>query len=150
MTFKRSQQHLEEVYHRKFSYGTVIQLCLARNHRRRSAMHYRGIAQVTCRRARKGFCLRYNPDKHWSSALYRVLNHLELTDGQGIVNINRDDAAGFRLDTMASHRLQRTPYVGGQNPLTTYTDYVNRYPSTIQVTSYNLLVQKQLGSYVLA
>ena len=103
VTFKRIQKHLEDVYHRKFSFGSVVQLCIARNRRRRSALRYRGVAQVTSRRARKGFCLRYNPDKHWSSALYQILNHLQLTDGRAIVNINRDDAAGFRLDTMASH-----------------------------------------------
>ena len=125
------------MYHRKFSFGSVVQLCVARNRRRRSALRYRGVAQVTSRRARKGFCLRYNPDKHWSSALYQILNHLQLTDGRAIVNINRDDAAGFRLDTMASHRLQRTLCVRNKQALTTYTDYVNPYPSTINVTSYN-------------
>ena len=53
------------------------------------------------------------------------------------MNVNRDDAAGFRLDTMATHRLHRTPMVQGQQALTTYTDYVNRYPSLLQTTSYN-------------
>ena len=38
---------------------------------------------------------------------------------------------------MATHRLQQTPCVGGKQALTTFTDYVNRYPSTLQVTSYN-------------
>lgn len=82
VTFRKIQHHLQEVYHRKFAYGTVVQLCVARNRRRRSAMRYKGVAQVTCRCARKGFCMRYNPDKHWSSALYRGLNHLQLTDGE--------------------------------------------------------------------
>ena len=137
VTYRRIQQHLQNVYHRKFSFGTVVQLCVARNRRRRSAQRYKAAAHVTCRRARKGFCLRYNPDKHWSSAFYRGLNHCQLTDGQRILNINRDDAAGFRLDTMATHRLQRTPSVGMTQALTTHTDYVNRYPSTLQTSSYN-------------
>lgn len=131
VTFKRIQDHLEEVYHRKFTFGSVVQLCIARNCRRCSASRYRGVAQVTSRRARKGFCVRYNPDKHWSIALYKILNLIQLTDG---VNINRDDASRFRLDTMASHRLQRTLCVGSKQALTTY---VNPYPSTINVTSYN-------------
>ena len=35
-TYKQIQQHLEATYHRHFSYGTVIQLCVARNRRRLS------------------------------------------------------------------------------------------------------------------
>ena len=137
VTYKRIQQHLEQVYKRKFGYGTVVQLCIARNKRRLSSKRYKGLAKVTSRRARKGFQLKCNPDAHWSSALYRGLNLLQYTDGSNIVNINRDDAAGFRLDTMATHRLHRTPALSEHKTLTTYTDYVNKYPSTIQTTSYN-------------
>ena len=111
VTYSRIQKHLEQVYSHKFSYGTVVQLCVARNRRRRSAVCYKGKAKVTSRRARKGFQLRYNPDNHWSAALYRNLAYLQYTDGTNIVNINRDDAAGFRLDTLTTHRLHRTPVV---------------------------------------
>ena len=69
VTYQRSREHLEERYKRKFSYGTVIQLCVARNRRRRSAKRYKGVARVTSRRTRKGFQLKFNPDAHWSSAL---------------------------------------------------------------------------------
>ena len=31
VTFKRIQDHLQETYKRKFSYGTVVQLCIPRN-----------------------------------------------------------------------------------------------------------------------
>lgn len=61
VTYGRIQRHLQETYGHKFSYGTVIQLCVARNHRHRSAKNYRGVARVTSRRARKGFELRYKP-----------------------------------------------------------------------------------------
>ena len=64
VTYSRIQKHLEQVYSHKFSYGTVVQLCVARNRRRRSAARYKGVAKVTSRRARKGFQLRYNPDNH--------------------------------------------------------------------------------------
>ena len=113
VTYERIRLHLQDLYKRKFSYGTVVQLCIARNCRRRSAQRYRGVARVTSRRARKGFQLKYNPDSHWSSCVYRSLNHLQYTDGLNIVNINRDDAAGFRLDTMTTHRLHKTPAVKG-------------------------------------
>ena len=113
VTYQRIREHLEERYKRKFSYGTVIQLCVARNRRRRSAKRYKGVARVTSRRARKGFQLKFNPDAHWSSALYRGLNHFQYKDGARIINVNRDDASGFRLDTMTTHRLQRTPAVQG-------------------------------------
>ena len=104
---------------------------------RRSALPYKGLTKLTSRRARKGFQLRFNHENHWSSALYRNLSYLQYTDGTDILNINRDDAAGFRLDTLATHRLHRTPVVEGREILTTHTDYVNSYPSVLQTSSYN-------------
>ena len=100
VTFKRIKEHVESVYKRKFAFSSIVQLCVARNCRRLSAKRYRGVARVTCRRARKGFQLKYNQDSHWSNALYRGLNIIQYTDGRHILNINRDDASGFRLDTM--------------------------------------------------
>lgn len=137
VTYGRIPQHLEDKYKCTFSYGTIVQLCVARNKRRRSSKNYKGIAKVTTRRARKGFELRYNPDKHWSGAMYRILNRLQYTDGNDITNINRDDASGFRLDTLTTRAKHGSPTVTGQDILTTYTDYVNRHPSTLQTTSYN-------------
>ena len=117
VTYERIRKHLQEVYEHKFSYGTVVQLCVARNKRHRSAIRYRGVAQVTSRRARKGFCLRYNPDSHWSAAFYRNLNYLQFMDGRAVLIINRDDAAGFRMDTLSTHRLHKTPVVRGKEIL---------------------------------
>ena len=125
---------LQERYKCKILYGTVVQLCVARNKRRRSAKNYKGLAKVTTRRARKVFEIKY---KHWSCALYRNLNLIEYTDGSNITNINRDDASGFRLDTLATHGKHGTAAVLGKNVLTTYTDYVNKHPSILQTTSYN-------------
>ena len=96
-----------------------------------------GVARVTTRRAWKGFQLKYNPDTHWSSALYKGLNFLQYMDGRDKVVINRDDAAGFRLDTLSTHRLHRNPMVQGREILTTCTDFVNNYPSVLKTTSYN-------------
>ena len=137
VTYERIRQHLQSVYKRTFSYGTTVQLCVARNRRRKSSARYKGLAQVTTRRARKGFQLRYNPDFHWSCALYRGLPHIELTDGRSIINVNRDDAAGFRLDTLATNKQYAAPAVIGSDVVTTHTDYVNRYRSVLQTTSYN-------------
>ena len=53
-----------------------------------------------------------------------------------LLNINRDDQAGFRLDTLATHNRHATLCMGKEPPLTTKTDYVNKYTSTIQ-TTYN-------------
>ena len=61
-TYKRIQEHLQSVYNHKFLYGTLAQLCAVRNRRRLSAKHYKGVAQVTSCRARKGFMLKLNPD----------------------------------------------------------------------------------------
>ena len=83
--------------------------CVAQNHRRRSAARYKGVAKVTTRRARKGFNLKYNPDSHWSSAFYRGLNLIQYENGRDILNINRDDASGFRLDTMTTCKQYAVP-----------------------------------------
>ena len=74
---------------------------------------------------------------YWSAALYKGLNFIQLTDGSNITNINRDDASGYRLDTLCTNRQHRTPVVQGHDTITTHTDYVNKYPSTMQTTSYN-------------
>ena len=92
---------------------------------------------VTTHRARKGFTLRYNPDSHWSAAFYRGLNSIQLRDGRDICFVNRDDAAGFRLDTLTTCKQYAQPVVKGKDTLTTRTDYVNKYPSILQTTSYN-------------
>ena len=62
------KEHLEMLYGRNFGYGTVVELCVARNKRRKVSTRYIGLARVTCRRARKGFTLRYSPDQLWSAA----------------------------------------------------------------------------------
>ena len=97
-------------------------------------MRYKGLAKVVQRRARKGFTVKYNPDVHWSAALYRGLDNLQYTDGNNIVNIGRDDQSGFRLDNMSTNK---TLCLRDEPPLTTCIDYVNRYPSVLQTTSYN-------------
>ncbi|XP_068757506.1 uncharacterized protein [Montipora capricornis] len=62
-----------------------------------------------------------------------------LKDGNDILNVNRDDQAGFRLDTLATHRKHATPCISEGEPLTTKSNYVNKYPSSLQTTSYNFL-----------
>lgn len=137
VTYERIRRHLVEVYNRQISFGTVVELCVARNKRRRSAKRYRGIAHVTTRRARKGFTLKFNPDSHWSAAFYKGLNMLQYVDGTNALIINRDDSSGFRMDTLTTCKQHASPVVEGREILTTRTDYVNKYPSIIQTTSYN-------------
>lgn len=149
VTYEGIRQHLQHVYHRHFSYGTFVELCVARNKRRRSAKRYHSVAKVTTRRARKGFNLRYNPDSHWSSAFYKGLNQLQYIDGRDVVNINRDDATGFRLDTLTTCKQYATPAVQGKDVLTTRTDYVNKYASVLQTTSYNFTGMRTTPDFVL-
>ncbi len=110
---------------------------MTRNKRRLSSKRYQGVANITSRRARKGFCLRYNPDAHWSATLYKGLNDIQLRDGRDMCFINRDDASGFRLDTLTTCKQYATPTVLGNETLTTRTDFVNKYTSILQVTCYN-------------
>lgn len=144
-TFQGIKEFLENKYQRNFAYGSVVQLCVARNKRRKSAIRYKGIARIVSRRARKGFSLRYNPDCHWSSALYSGLNMIQLKNGYNVMNLGRDDQAGFRLDTMATHKLQKTLCLKESQTLTTYTDYVTKYPSTLQTSSYNFPATSTTG-----
>lgn len=69
----------------------------------------------------------------------------QFTDGRNILNINRDDAAGYRLDTLSTHRLHRSPMVRGRGVLATHTDFVNSYPSVLQTTCYNMTATKTTG-----
>ena len=62
---------------------------------------------------------------------------MQYVHGRNIMNLNRDDTSGFRSDTLSTHHLHRTPVVRGKEIVTTYTDYVNSYPSLLQTTSYN-------------
>jgi hypothetical protein len=142
VTYKRIQEHLKTILGIDISYGTVVELCIPRNKRRRSAKRYRGLAKVTTRRARRGFNIRYNPDAHWSAAFYKSLNTVQYEDGFNTLNINRDDAAGFRLDTLTTCKQHATPNVQGMDVLTTRTDYVNKTPSVLQTTSYNFTKTK--------
>ena len=138
-TYRRIKDYLEDRYGRTFSYGTVVELCVARNKRRKSSQRYKWVAKVTSRRARKGFTLGYNPDTHWSAALYCGLNLLQFTDGKDIVNINRDDTSGYIVYTWAALTVE------GKEVLGTCTDYVNKYKSILQITNYNLNGTKTTG-----
>ena len=76
VTYKRLQEHLQKEYNTSISYGTVVQLCSVRNRRRISTQRYKGVAAITCRRARKGFDVKFNPDSHWSCCFYKGLDIL--------------------------------------------------------------------------
>ena len=93
-----------------------------------------GLAQVTSRRCRKGLCLKFNPDSHWSAAFYKDLNELKYSDGRDLLNVNRDNATGFRLDTLATCKQYKIPVVKGKETMTTRTDFVKKYPSLLQTT----------------
>jgi len=41
------------------------------------------------------------------------------------------------MDKLTAHCKYGTPVVSGHDTLTTYTDYVNWYPSILQTISYN-------------
>ena len=77
-----------------------------------------------------------NPDAHWSSALYKGLDSIQLKDGLDKVLLNRDDQAGFRLDTTFTHRQGKCITTENTPALTTRTDFVNSYSSLLQTTSY--------------
>ena len=136
MTYKRLQQKLIEHYGEKISYGTVVQLCVPRNKRKLSRKRYKGVANIKYQRARKGFNLKFNPDSKWSRSLYKCLDQLQ-NDGKHMLLLNRDDQAGFRLDTTFTHKSAPSLNANGST-ITTHTDFVNKHQSQLQTTSYIL------------
>ena len=56
---------------------------------------------------------------------------------QSMMSDRTDDASGFHLVTMVTHSQHPAPMVQGEQVLTAHTDYVNKYPSTLQTTLYN-------------
>ena len=136
VTYMCLKRHLEKTYSTKIGYGTVVQLCLVHNKRRLSARRYWGVAGLKSRRARKGFNVRLNIDAHWSCAFYKCLDYVQLKDGRNKFILNRDDAAGFRLDTTYTHKQHKILGEAERPEVTTLTDYVNKYNSILQTTSY--------------
>ena len=136
VTYRSIQEYLQTKYDCKISYGTVVQLCVVRSKRRISARRYKGVARVTCRKSRKGFSIKLNPDAHWSSSFSKGLDMIQLKDGKNKILLNQDDQAGFRLDTTFTHRQGKCITTDNMPSLTTRTDFGNPYQSVIQTTSY--------------
>ena len=143
VTIKRIQEHLQAKYNRTIGYGKVVELCVAQNNRRKSAAGFKGLAQVTNRRARKGFTAKYNPDDHWSSALYAELDKLQYMDGSNIMNLGRNDQDGFRLDAMSTHKQHPSLCLKNELPLTTRTDSLTGiHPADYFKKTYLILIIK--------
>ena len=68
--------------------------------------------------------------------MYRGLDHLQLKDGRNSLVLNRDDAAGFRLDSTFTHKQHASISAVDEPELTTRSDYLNKYPSVLQVSSH--------------
>ena len=113
----------------------MVQLCIPRNKQRLSSKRYKGAANIKYQKARKGFNLKFNPDIKWSHSLYKCLDKLQ-KDRQHILLLNRDDQAGFRLDSTYTHKSAPSLNVGNPS-LTTHTDFLNKHPTQLQTISYN-------------
>ena len=74
--------------------------------------------------------------------MYKALDFTQLTDGTDKMILNRDDQAGFRLDTTYTHKQQKATCLSETPELTTRTDYVNKYSSVLQTTSYMFMGTK--------
>ena len=51
-------------------------------------------------------------------------------------SLNRDDDAGFRLDTTFTNKQHASVSTCDEPEMTTRTDYLNKYTSMLQVSSY--------------
>ena len=114
---------------------TVVQLCVPRNKLRQSSKRCKGVANIKYQKPRKGFDLKFNPDMKWSRSFYKCLDKLQ-NDGRHILLLNRDDQAGFRLDSTYTHKSIPSFNVGSPT-VTTHTDFLNKHQAQLQTTSYN-------------
>ena len=71
--------------------------------------------------------------------MYQILDYIQLKNGLDKIIINRDDAAGFRVDSTFTHKQHSVLQNKSKPELTTRTDFVNRYSSVLQTTSYLLM-----------
>ena len=79
--------------------------------------------------------MKFNPDTHYSCSLYKVLGkNSALKIQANKIVLNRDDQAGFRLDTTYTHSKHRMLSVDQE--VTTRTDFVNKYSSVLQSSTY--------------
>ena len=100
-----------------------------------SSARYKGVGNIKYQRPRKGFNLKFNPNTKWSRSLYKCLDQFQI-DGKHALLLNRDDQAGFRLDSTFMHKS--TPSLNVDGPtLTTHTDFLNKHQTQLQTTSYN-------------
>ncbi|CAB3997220.1 Hypothetical predicted protein [Paramuricea clavata] len=95
------------------------------------------VARITCRRSREGFDLKFNLDCHWSNALYKGLDHIQYATSANKVVLNRDDLSVFRFDSMATSNECASLCMKGNVSVSTKSDYQQKYPCTLQTTSYN-------------
>lgn len=66
--------------------------------------------------------------------MYKLFGQM-LIDGKHVLQLNRDDQAGFRLDSTYTHK--NIPTLSARPTVTTRTDFLSRYPAQLQTTSYN-------------
>ena len=74
-------------------------------------------------------------------AFYKALDLLQLSDGKNKTVINRDDQAGYRLDTTYTHKGRG---VLSKEAEMTRVDYVNAYSSVLQTSSYHIMETKTM------
>lgn len=136
LTYNRTRTYLQDKYNTKFSYGTIVQLCCARNKILLSAKQYWGAASIVSRKARKGFNVKLNVDTHWSCSFNKTLDFVQLKNGLDRVVLNQQDSDWTRLLLTK----KKTVLAEKGNPeLTTRTDYLNKYSSVLQTSSYMFL-----------
>lgn len=132
ITFKDLTEKLSAHYGEKISYGTVVHLCVPRNKRRLSSKRYKGVANVKYQKPRKGLIssliLIQSEVVRCTSAWANSKRHILL--------LNRDNQAGFRLDSTYTHKSM--PSINVDSPtLTTHTYFLNKHKAQLQTTSYN-------------
>ena len=68
--------------------------------------------------------------------MYTILDYIQLRNGLDKVVVNPDAAAGFQLDSTFTHKQHAILQDKSKPELTTCPDFLNRYFSRLQVTSY--------------
>jgi hypothetical protein len=142
MTIERLRKEVSNKIGEPISHGTMVELCVPRNVRSRSSSRYKSAANIISKRARKSFDIKINIDEKWSNSLYKSLDAMQLHDHGNVFYMNRDDAAGFRLDTLATYSKFPSLMVKEAVDLATRTDLTNKDQFLLQVTSHSFTAAK--------
>lgn len=70
---------------------------------------------------------------------------LQFKDGSDKMILNRDDQAGFSLDSTYTHKNHKAVCLEGKPELTSHSDYVSKHEGLLETSSYLFMNTENTG-----